>query len=129
MHNKRGCIVAIEPSTGEVLALVSAPCYDPNLLVGRVRGKNYDTLAHDLRKPLFNRALQAQYPPGSIFKVAQAMVGLQLGVIQTKTGLHCDKSKVGCPTPSARTARHQIPCNPLLLRLQPSMRQYAPIVD
>lgn len=115
MHNKRGCIVAIEPTTGEVLALVSAPCYDPNLLVGRVRGKNYDTLSHDIRKPLFNRALQAQYPPGSIFKVAQAMIGLQLGVIQPGTGFPCDKSKVGCHNhPSARSVQEAIKmsCNP-----------------
>ena len=81
MANKRGCIVAIEPSTGEVLTLLSAPCYDPNLLVGRIRGENFKRLNSDISKPLFNRALQAQYPPGSIFKVAQAMIALHLGVI------------------------------------------------
>ncbi len=115
MHNKRGCIVAIEPSSGEVLALVSAPCYDPNLLVGRVRGKNYTMLSQDISKPLFNRALQAQYPPGSIFKVAQAMVGLQMEVIQPHTGFPCDKSKVGCHGhPSARNVQEAIKmsCNP-----------------
>lgn len=115
MHNKRGCIIAIEPSTGEVLALVSAPCYNPNLLVGRVRGRNYDTLSHNVNKPLFNRALQAQYPPGSIFKVAQAMTALQLGVIQPGTGFPCDKSLVGCHNhPSARNVQEAIKmsCNP-----------------
>ena len=66
MANKRGSIVAIEPSTGEVLAFVSAPIYDPNLLVGRVRSKNYDILSKDISKPLFNRALMAAYPPGYI---------------------------------------------------------------
>lgn len=115
MRNKRGCIIAIEPSTGEVLALVSAPSYDPNLLVGRVRGRNYDTLSHNISKPLFNRALQAQYPPGSIFKVAQAMTALQLGVIQPGTGFPCDKSLVGCHNhPAARSVQEAIKmsCNP-----------------
>ena len=115
MANKRGCIVAIEPSTGEVLTLLSAPCYDPNLLVGRVRGKNYQMLSEDISKPLFNRALQAQYPPGSIFKVAQAMIALDLGVIQPNTGFPCDKSKVGCHNhPSAASVRQGIKmsCNP-----------------
>ncbi|MBO4307621.1 MAG: penicillin-binding protein 2 [Bacteroidales bacterium] len=115
MANKRGCIVAIEPSTGEVLALVSAPCYDPNLLVGRVRGENYLKLLGDISKPLFNRALQAQYPPGSIFKVAQAMTALNLGVINPGTGFPCDKSLVGCHNhPSARSVREAIKmsCNP-----------------
>lgn len=115
MANKRGCVIAIEPATGEVLALVSAPCYDPNLLVGRVRGKNYQMLADDISKPLFNRALQAQYPPGSIFKVAQAMTALQLGAIDPGTGFVCDKSKVGCHNhPSARNVQEAIKmsCNP-----------------
>lgn len=115
MANKRGCVVAIEPSTGEVLALVSAPTYDPNLLVGRVRGENYLKLLQDISKPLFNRALQAQYPPGSIFKVAQAMTALDLGVITPSQGFPCDKSLVGCHNhPSARTVQEAIKmsCNP-----------------
>lgn len=115
MANKRGCVVAIEPSTGEVLTLLSAPGYDPNLLVGRVRGKNYKMLSEDIAKPLFNRALQAQYPPGSIFKVAQAMTALQLGVVTPVTGFSCDKSKVGCHNhPSANSVREGIKmsCNP-----------------
>lgn len=115
MANKRGCIVAIEPSSGEVLTLLSAPSYDPNLLVGRVRGQNYLELSKDISKPLFNRALQAQYPPGSIFKVAQAMVALHLGAIDPGTGFPCDKSKVGCHNhPSAASVRQGIKmsCNP-----------------
>ena len=115
MANKRGCIVAIEPSTGEVLALASAPSYDPNLLVGRVRGTNYAALTTDISKPLFNRALQAHYPPGSIFKVAQAMIALDLGVITPNTGFVCDKSLVGCHNhPSARSVQEAIKmsCNP-----------------
>ena len=115
MQGKRGCVVAIEPKTGEVLTLVSAPCYNPNLLVGRVRGRNYDTLSRDISKPLFNRALQAQYPPGSIFKVAQALVALQIGAIAPGTGFPCDKSVVGCHNhPSARNVKEAIKmsCNP-----------------
>ena len=114
MANKRGCIVAIEPSTGEVLTLLSAPCYDPNLLVGRIRGENFKRLNDDIAKPLFNRALQAQYPPGSIFKVAQAMIALHLGVITPTTGFVCDKI-IGCHGhPSARTVQEAIKmsCNP-----------------
>ncbi|MBQ3580053.1 MAG: penicillin-binding protein 2 [Bacteroidales bacterium] len=115
MANKRGCVVALEPSTGEVLALVSAPSYNPNLLVGRTRGENYLTLLRDISKPLYNRALQGQYPPGSIFKVAQAMIALDLGVITPNSGFVCDKSLVGCHNhPSARSVQEAIKmsCNP-----------------
>lgn len=114
MANKRGCIVAIEPATGEVLTLLSAPCYDPNLLVGRIRGENFVKLNEDISKPLFNRALQAQYPPGSIFKVAQAMIALHLGVITPSTGFVCDKV-LGCHNhPSAHSVQEAIKmsCNP-----------------
>ncbi len=115
MHNKRGSIVAVEPSTGEVLAFVSAPFYDPNLLVGRVRGTNYAKLNSDIAKPLFNRALMASYPPGSIFKIPQAMAGLEMGVIQENSGFACDKSLVGCHNhPSAMNVESAIKmsCNP-----------------
>ena len=77
MNNKRGSIVAIEPSTGEVLALVSAPKYDPGLLVGRIRSDNFARLQADtLVRPLFNRALMASYPPGSTFKPINGLIGL-----------------------------------------------------
>ena len=115
MANKRGCLVAIEPSTGEVLAMVSAPGYDPNLLVGRVRGENYQMLLQDISRPLLNRALIEHYPPGSIFKVAQAVTALQLGVITPNSGFVCDKSLVGCHNhPSARSVQEAIKmsCNP-----------------
>ena len=115
MANKRGCVVALEPSTGEVLAMVSAPCYDPNLLVGRIRGENYKKLNADIAKPMLNRALMGQYPPGSIFKIAQSMVALDLGVITPSTGFACDKSLVGCHNhPSATCVREAIKmsCNP-----------------
>jgi len=89
MRNMRGSIVAIDPSTGEILALVSSPGYDPALLVGRVRNSNYVILAHDTIKPLFNRALMAKYPPGSTFKVMNALVGLQEGVLTPDTRFSC----------------------------------------
>lgn len=120
MQNKRGSIVAIEPSTGEVLCFVSAPFYDPNLLVGRVRGKNYSKLIKDPAQPLFNRALMAEYAPGSIFKVAQAMIALDLGVITPNTGFGCDRSLVGCHDhPSAANVRDAIKmsCNPYFYRV------------
>ena len=96
MVNKRGCIVAIEPKTGEILALVSAPTYDPNLLVGRLRGNNFRALNLDKQKPLFNRATQAQYRPGSIFKLAQSMAALQLGIITPQTRIPCNRGIIGC---------------------------------
>mgnify|MGYP003683489915 FL=1 len=92
LKNKRGGIVAIEPRTGEVLSLVSAPSYDPSILVGRKRSKNYRKLALDtLAKPLFDRGLQAQYAPGSPFKTINALVALQEGVIDDKTAYLCQK--------------------------------------
>jgi penicillin-binding protein 2 len=91
MKNKRGSIVAIEPSTGEVLALVSAPNYDPGLLVGRQRSENYSKLYFDtLYQPLFNRALMASYPPGSTFKPVNGLIGLQEGVISPDTRFSCN---------------------------------------
>ena len=96
MRGKRGSIVAIEPATGEVLALVSAPTYDPNLLVGRIRSNNYAKLLGDEQKPLFNRALMAFYPPGSIFKLPQALIGMQEKVISPYSGFSCEKNLVGC---------------------------------
>lgn len=103
MQNKRGSIVAIEPSTGEVLALVSTPTYDPNLLtINRNRGKAYVELLQDKTEPLFNRAISAQYPPGSIFKPIMALVALQSGVITPDRGVGCGGAyvyrglRVGC---------------------------------
>ncbi|MBN1819250.1 MAG: penicillin-binding protein 2 [Prolixibacteraceae bacterium] len=90
MQNKRGAVVALEPSTGEVLAMVSSPGYDPNLLVGRPRGQNFQLLQSDSLQPLFNRAITAIYPPGSTFKMAQALIALQEGVITPETEFHCD---------------------------------------
>lgn len=90
MTEFRGSIVAIEPSSGEVLALISAPSYDPSLLVGRPRTNNYRYLLLDSTKPLFNRALMAKYPPGSTFKLVNALIGLQEGNLKTSTKYYCD---------------------------------------
>ena len=81
MKNKLGSLVAIEPSTGEILALVSGPSYDPNVLSGPDYSKNYQKLFEDQNKPLFNRTIQSQYPPGSIFKIAQSLVLMQNKII------------------------------------------------
>jgi penicillin-binding protein 2 len=90
MVNKRGGIVAIEPATGEILSLVTAPYYDPSLLVGRERSKNFTKLWYDtIAKPLFDRGLQGEYPPGSPFKTLTALIGLQEGVIDTKESISC----------------------------------------
>lgn len=81
MQNKLGSIVAIEPSTGEILALVSSPGYDPNLLTGPEFSKNFDTISKDPNKPLINRGIYSQYPPGSIFKIAQSLVLMKNKII------------------------------------------------
>ena len=90
MVNKRGGIVAIEPATGEILALVSTPTYDPNIMVGRDRSRNFNRLYLDsISRPLFDRGLQGEYPPGSPFKVISALTALQEGVITTATTIKC----------------------------------------
>lgn len=90
MQHKHGGIVAIEPKTGEILALISAPTFDPALLVGRERSKNYTALYNDsIAKPLYDRTLLAEYPPGSPFKVVNALIGLQEGVITPQSVFSC----------------------------------------
>jgi penicillin-binding protein 2 len=89
MKGKLGSIVAIEPSTGEVLCMVSSPTYDPKMMVGRQRGKNHILLSQDTHKPLLNRAIMGQYPPGSTFKTSQALTFLQEGVITPGTAYPC----------------------------------------
>ncbi len=119
MANKVGSIVAIEPQTGEVLAMVSSPSYDPELLVGRERTANYRMLQKDSLKPIFNRALMALYPPGSTFKVVNGLVGLQEGVVFPGTRYGCAGGYpygrgVGChnhPSPLSFTQAIQMSCN------------------
>lgn len=104
MHNKTGSIVALEPKTGEVLTLVSSPNYDPALLVGRVRSENFARLNADtLNLPLFNRAIQAKYPPGSTFKPINGLIGLAEDVITPSTMFGCNNGYlfVGCHSHSS----------------------------
>ncbi|MEG9327914.1 penicillin-binding protein 2 [Salinimicrobium catena] len=104
MKNKRGGIVAIEPATGEILAMVTAPNYDPAKLVGRKRSKNFTELYYDtIAKPLYDRGLLAEYPPGSPFKTINALIALQEGVVDTKERFTCQMGyyygrgrKMGC---------------------------------
>ena len=91
LKNKKGGIVAIEPSSGEILTLVSAPTYQSNQFIGQDRGANFQKLLKDtINKPLFDRALQAQYSPGSPMKILNALIGLQEGVIDEKTTFTCN---------------------------------------
>ena len=102
MQGKLGSIVAIEPSTGEVLCMVSAPNYDPRIMVGRQRGRNNRMLTLDPLKPLLNRAIMGTYPPGSTFKTSQALTFLEEGIITPQTTFPCSGGfrfghlKVGC---------------------------------
>ena len=103
MHGKRGGIVAIEPSTGEILTMISGPTYNPDLLVGRERSKNYTKLYYDtIAKPTWDRSILAQPSPGSPFKILNALAALQEGVIETETkfkcynGFYVGKNKRGC---------------------------------
>ncbi|WP_345950927.1 penicillin-binding protein 2 [Mucilaginibacter sp. PAMB04274] len=89
MRNKVGSIVAIEPSTGEILAFVSSPTYDPNLMAGRERGNNMAKMLKDPYKPTFVRPIQATYPPGSSFKPLDALIALQEGIITPQTTFFC----------------------------------------
>lgn len=116
MYNKTGSIVAIEPRTGEILALVSSPSYDPNLMVGRERGNRYMELLRDPSKPLFNRPISAPYPPGSIFKVIVGLMGQQEKVLSPQTSYGCNHGYlfVGCHphgSPLALRGAIAVSCN------------------
>ena len=102
MEGKIGSIVAIEPSTGEVLCMVSSPTYDPRMMVGRQRSKNHARLQENVWKPLLNRSIMGQYPPGSTFKTGQALTYLTEGIITPGTAFGCHRGfyhrglHVGC---------------------------------
>lgn len=101
MRGKIGAIVAIEPSTGEILALVTSPNYDPSLLIGKERGQNYADLVRNPFKPLYDRSIQARYPPGSTFKPTQGLIFLQEGIVNVSTSYPCHRGyvngiRVGC---------------------------------
>ncbi len=120
MVGKHGAVVAIEPKTGEILCMVSAPTYNPSLLVGRERGKNYRALVNDPEHPLFDRALMGAYPPGSTFKPSQGLILLQENIISLSTAFPCHRGyingglRVGCHghgSPIALKPALQTSCN------------------
>ena len=113
MQNKIGAIVALEPSSGEILALVSAPTYNPNLLIGRKRSENYKNLIDNKNKPLFNRAIQGTYPPGSIFKLINGLVALQENAITADQKLNCniENGYNYAKDKHVRCHQHQTPVN------------------
>ncbi len=128
MSNKKGGIIAIEPATGEILLKVSSPGYDPQLLVGLDRGKNYRMLELDPHKPLFDRTLAGAYPPGSTFKTLQALYGLKMGLITPQTHFSCygpSKTKIGAikmgchnhPSPLNLYEAIQNSCNPYFVNV------------
>ena len=120
MEGKKGSIVAIEPATGEVLCMVSAPTFDPRLMIGRQRGKNQTIMQKDPQKPLLNRAIMGMYPPGSTFKTSQALTFLNEGIIDSTTSYPCHRGfvtrgmHVGChghPSPLSLIPAIGTSCN------------------
>ncbi len=119
MQNKKGSVVAIDPKSGEILSMISSPGYNPNLLVGRERSENYTRLLKDTLVPLMNRAAMGTYPPGSTFKMVNALVGLQEGVVKESTEFSC-KGPLSLPikcthdhkTPLDLTEAIEQSCNP-----------------
>lgn len=105
MAGKRGSVVALDPKTGEILAAVSAPAYDPATLTGKGMGNRYMDLLNNKERPLYNRPLGAPQPPGSVFKLVNELVALQMGVVSPATGFPCNWSLVKC------THRHEYPSN------------------
>lgn len=135
MKGKKGSVVAIEPKTGEILAIVTNPSYDPNLLIGRIRGTNYRKLLRDTLKPLFNRSIMSRYPPGSTFKLFNALVGLQEGVLDSTTKYTCRQGyfyagrKMGChPHPSTVGLQYSIQtsCNAFYANVFKSILDHYP---
>ncbi len=118
MQNKKGAVVAIEPATGEILVMVSTPTYDPKLLSGDAKtvSANYLMLTEQEYTPLFNRAIQSPYPPGSTLKTVMALIGLQEGVLDTvSTVFSCNQAIVKChphPSPQKLFGSIQYSCNP-----------------
>jgi penicillin-binding protein 2 len=123
MQNKRGAVVAIDPATGGILAMISTPGYDPNELTitNNNRGKSYQLLQTDKNKPLFNRAIMAQYPPGSLFKPILSLIAMQMGVLNPERTISCNgayfsggQRLTGChghPTCTNVAAAIQYSCN------------------
>ena len=116
MQNKIGCVVAIEPSTGEILAMVSSPTFDPNLLSGDTMSRNWRRLfRNDSLRPLFNRGFSSRTSPGSVFKMVQGLTAWELGAINYDTKIYCDKNLVGChnhPVVGGLADAIKFSCNP-----------------
>jgi len=120
MQGKIGAIVAFEPSTWEVLAMINAPTYDPNLLVGGNYGDNYKKLSEDEKDIIYPRAIKSRQPPGSIVKTMQSLIALDLGLANNNTAFDCNKSLVGCHnhrTPLTLPEAVQHSCNPYYYNL------------
>lgn len=119
MAGKVGSIIAIEPSTGEILVMVSSPGYDPDELVGRERGNHYMKLLSNPRRPLFNRGVMSKYPPGSTFKIVNGLIAMQEGTVNTRQNYPCNGRYpvgrgVGChnhPSPVDMRQAVQMSCN------------------
>lgn len=107
LKNKLGAIVAIDPRSGGIIAMASGPTYDPNLLTGNQRKNNFSWMLRDTARPLFNRAIKGQYPPGSTVKPAGALIALDEGVITPSFGLGCNGAYYGCRRPIGCT--HKTP--------------------
>jgi penicillin-binding protein 2 len=124
MVNKKGAVVAIEPKTGEILAFLSSPTYDPNLMViDQDRGQAYMALQSDKNKPLFNRAIMASYPPGSTFKATVGLIGMQMGAISPETGWPCSGYYVNGGRDVRKCRGHAHPSN-ISIALQWSCNSY-----
>lgn len=122
--NKKGAVVAIQPKTGEILAFLSSPTYDPNLMViDQDRGQAYMALLQDKSQPLFNRAIMAQYPPGSTFKATVGLVGMQMGAISPETGWPCGGYYVNGGHDVRKCRGHAYPAN-ISIALQWSCNSY-----
>ena len=120
MQNKKGSIVAIDPASGEILTLISSPSFDPNELVGRNRSANFTSLLKDTLKPLLDRAIMGQYPPGSTFKMVIALIALQEGVITPHTQFSCQGKQ---SQPIRCTHDHQSPLE-LEMAIEQSCNSY-----
>lgn len=142
LEGKLGAIVAIEPSTGEILCMASSPTYDPRQMVGRDRGKNHQALAEDPMRPLLNRAIMGCYPPGSTFKPTQALLGMQEGIIDANTAFPCSHGfnykglHLGChghPSPMSIVPAMGTSCNAYfcwnLLRMFGNRQKYPTVND
>lgn len=122
--NKLGAIVAIEPRTGGIIAMASGPTYDPNLLTGSLRKLNFSYLLTDTAKPLYNRAIKGQYPPGSTIKPTQALIALDEGVITPQYGIGCNGTYYGCRRPINCTEKWSGHASNLRLAIAHSCNSY-----